>query len=370
MLLHGSQTAKSWNERIFEMSPEERLTPMRPAPPEPHSDMAALLAELALARTGQPNRYLVPFPQAREQLLAERLQWLDDGPACDVRVQRIETLEGSVEVQVIRPPQCAGNRVLIYFHGGGWCVGSARTHEPIVRRLANALQCVAWSVDYRLAPEHPYPAGLLDCVAVIEQVARDHPDANVIVAGDSAGANLALGAAMWLRDRHTTTATDADKVPLLDALLLFYGVYTEALTGQSMAAYGDGRYGLSIAAHKRYMQAYLNRNDKTDSSLSQPNEGYAFPLSPKVNLIGLPPVFLLAAQIDILRDQTFDMFRALGAAGNKSQVLEMLGVTHGFLSYGKVLSEVDNAITQSAAFIRRQVPVKKSDLKIDLNAQS
>jgi acetyl esterase len=352
------------------MSLVKHNTPMLPTPPEPHADMAALLAELALARTGQANRYLVPFPQAREQLLAERLQWLDDGPACDVQVQRIETLEGSVDVQVIRPPRCAGNRVLIYFHGGGWCVGSTRTHEPIVRRLASALQCDAWSVDYRLAPEHPFPAGLLDCVAVIEQVARDHPDANVIVAGDSAGANLALGAAMWLRDRQTTTATEADKVPLPDALLLFYGVYTEALTGTSMAAYGDGRYGLSIAAHKRYMQAYLNQNGKADSSLSQPDEGHAFALSPKVNLSGLPPVFLLAAQIDILRDQTFDMSRALEAAGNQTEVLEMLGVTHGFLSYGKVLSEVENVITQSAAFIRRQVPVKKSDLKIDLKAQS
>ena len=342
---------------------------MRSAPPEPHADMAALLAKLALARTGQPNRYLVPFPQAREQLLAERLQWLDDGPACSVQMQGLITAEGLVDVQIITPPQNDGHRVLIYFHGGGWCVGSPHTHEPIVRRLSNELQCIAWSVDYRLAPEHPYPAGLLDCVAVIEQVTRDHPGANVIVAGDSAGANLALEATIWLRDRQKLDTTGADKVAIPDALLLFYGVYTEVVTGPSMSAYGDGRYGLSISAHQRYMHAYLNRHGETDSSLAQQVESHAFALSPRVDLVGLPPVFLLAAQIDILRDQTIDMSRALKSAGNEIEMLEMPGVTHGFLSYGKALSEVEAAITRSAKFIQHQLPVGKFDPKRDLKAQ-
>jgi acetyl esterase len=322
--------------------------------------MVALLARLAQARSGQPNRYLLPFPQARAQLLAERLPWLDDGPSCDLQRRSLPTAGGSVDVQVVRPPGVdqAGTALLIYLHGGGWCVGSARTHEPIVRRLAVALQCVAWSVDYRLAPEHPFPAGLLDCVAVIEQAGREHPGAKLIVAGDSAGANLAMAAAMWLRERRKTVATaGVSSVAVPDALLLFYGVYTQVIEGPSMAAYGDGRYGLSVAAHQRYMQAYQSQAGPNGSHALQPDQRYALELSAGADLAGLPPAFLVAAQIDILRDQTLAMCQALRAAGNETDLLEVPGVIHGFLSYGKVLGEVGEVISRAAAFVHRQRPL-------------
>lgn len=313
---------------------------------QPHAGMAALLAGLAEARAGQPSRYALPFPEARAQLLAEREPWLDDGPACEVSTRHLVVEGRSIAMQLVRPPQCEADRVLVYLHGGGWCVGSSRTHEAIVRRLADGLRCVAWSIDYALAPERPFPAGLLDCVTAIEQAAVRHPGARIVVAGDSAGANLALGAAMWLRHRRAAGVSAA----LPDAMLLFYGVYTDSIAGPSMEAYGDGRYGLSIEAHSRYLHAYLGQGDGGDAPVDR---RYLFQLDPAADLRGLPPAFLLAAQIDILRDQGVEMAAALQAAGNEVEAVEVPGVIHGFLAYGKVLAEVGESIDRAARFVRR-----------------
>lgn len=316
--------------------------------------MAALLVRLAAARAGQPSRYALPFPEARTQLLAEREPWLDDGPPCKLSSRRLETQGRPVDVQVVRPRRCESDRVGVYLHGGGWCVGSPRTHEAIVRRLAEALCCEIWSVDYALAPEHPYPAGLQDCIAAIDQVALEHPGARLVVAGDSAGANLALEAAIRLRDRRCAEGRQQEGARP-DALLLFYGVYTRSFAGASMTAFGDGRYGLSVAAQERYLHAYLDGESgpEGDADAAMPPHA-AFTLDGGVDLGGLPCAFLLASEIDILHDQTLAMGAALRASGNSVETMEVPGVTHGFLAYGKALpGEVDGAIRAAADFALR-----------------
>lgn len=316
--------------------------------------MAALLARLAAARTGQPSRYALPFPEARAQLLAEREPWLDDGPPCELSSRRLEAQGRSVDLQIVRPRRCESRRVAVYLHGGGWCVGSPRTHESIVRRLAEALCCEIWSVDYALAPEHPYPAGLQDCIAAIDQAALEHPGARMIVAGDSAGANLALEATIRLRDRQRTEGRQTNRA-WPEALLLFYGVYTRSFAGASMTAFGDGRHGLSIAAQERYLRAYLGQEPgpEGDPDAAMPPHT-AFALDGGVDLGALPRAFLLAAEIDILRDQTLALAAALRASGNSVETMEVPGVTHGFLAYGKALpGEVDGAIRAAADFALR-----------------
>ncbi len=239
----------------------------------PNARMQALLDQFAAARAGQPSRYEMPFPQARAQLLKEREPWLDDGPACEVAQRQAEFSGRKIRMQTVRPRNAGSGRLLVYFHGGGWCVGSPETHGPVVRRLADALACDAWSIDYALAPEAPFPNGLSDCEAAIELAQCERPDAQLIVAGDSAGANLAVAAALRLRDRG---------LALPYALLLFYGVYTDDCGGASMDMYGDGRYGLSIDAHRRYMQAYAGGRQ-----LSSADAIYMFPLHANADLRGL-----------------------------------------------------------------------------------
>ena len=291
--------------------------------------MRAVLDRLAAQRAGLPSRYGLPFAEARAQLLREREPWLADGPPCPHDVRRLDEDGRSVPMRVYRPVDAAPERMLVYLHGGGWCVGSAATHDNIVRRLAVGLACPAWSIDYALAPESPFPAGLRDCVAAIRAAAREHPGRRLIVAGDSAGANLALDAALGLRH--------ADG-PRIDALLLFYGVYTDRLDGASMSAHGDGRWGLSRQAHERYLAAYRSGLG------AETGPAVPFALDEAVDLAGLPPTRLTVAELDILRDQSHALAAKLRRTGVPSEVEEVPGVIHGFLSYGQALPQAASAL--------------------------
>ena len=309
--------------------------------------MRAVLGALAAARAGLPNRYELPYPQARAQLLAERRPWLDDGPACAQAERTVQADGRRVAVRTCRPPGASDERLLVYLHGGGWCVGSPETHDNIVRRLADGIGCEAWSVDYALAPEAPHPAGLLDCVAAVRAAAAAHPGARLVVAGDSAGAHLALMTALRLRD---------EQGPRPDALLLFYGVYTDGVDDASMAAYGDGRYGLSKAAHLRYLDACFGPSragDPVDVPGDDPlRAAPAFPLDPRIDLSGLPDTWLTIAELDILHDQSHAFAAALRRAGVAVKVVDVPGVIHGFLSFGRSLPQARAALADAADWVR------------------
>ena len=301
----------------------------------PDPAMQAVLERLAAQRAGLPDRYTLPYQQARLQLLREREPWLVDGPACPASERLVRTDFRTLHLRVYQPSDAVPGRLLVYLHGGGWCVGSPTTHDNIVRRLAVGLRCDAWSLDYSLAPESPWPEGLLDCVATLRLAALERPGAQLVVAGDSAGANLALDAALRLRN---------DGAQPIGALLLFYGVYTEMLGGKSMAAYGDGRYGLSRKAHERYLEAYCG-----------PARGAGAPppfaLDERTRLDGLPPIRLTVAELDILRDQSHALAEKLRRAGQRVDLEEVAGVTHGFLSYGRDLPQAGQAIEAACRWV-------------------
>ncbi len=301
-----------------------------------HPAMRAVLEQLAAQRAGLPDRYGLPFAQARDQLLVEREPWLADGPRCACENASIEVDGRTLPMRVYRPEPLDGARQLVYLHGGGWCVGSPATHDNIVRRLAVGLGCETWSIDYALAPETPYPAGLVDAIAAIRAARRDRPDAELVVAGDSAGANLALDAARALR---------GDRDASIDCLLLFYGVYTDATNDASMAAFGDGRWGLSVAAHERYHAAYRgNAARPGDRSI-------AFALDDDVDLRGMPRAHVTVAALDILRDQQHALIAKLQRQGVSVAANEVPGVIHGFLSYGQALPQAGAALDAACAWV-------------------
>lgn len=299
-----------------------------------HPAMRQVLERAAVWRAGKPDRYRMPFPQSRELLLAERQAWVDDSlPPIEGRAMRAG---GARSVAVSRyAPSDVAAPLIVYLHGGGWCVGSAGTHDALVRHLAAATGCEVWSVDYALAPEAPYPAGLLDCEAVIGDAIERKGARQVYVAGDSAGANLALAAALWRRDQGQA---------LPAGLLLYYGVYTDRMDDDSMRAYGDGGFGLSIAVHQRYLQAYL-------SGGPGPGRSYVFPLDEQVDLTGLPRTWMMAAACDILHDQSIRMRDRLRASAVPVDWFEAPGVIHGFLAYGGALPQVAETFERSRRFI-------------------
>lgn len=313
--------------------------------PEPQAQMRAVLAQLALGRQGSPHRYTLPYPQARAQLLKEREPWLDDGPACHTIDLTAQAQDRRVGLRVTQPVRKPSNQLLIYLHGGGWCVGSPQTHDNIVRRLATEMGCDAWSIDYALAPEATFPQGLFDVLAIISYAQQEHPTCHLTLAGDSAGANLALAATLLeLRNKGATS---------VDGLLLFYGVYADTYDDASMTEFGDGRFGLSLQAQQRYLQAYLGEA-QPDFPYVQERE-CSFPLTSGVALHGLPPVWMTIAELDILRDQNRALAGQLRQHGVEVHVDEVPGVTHGFLSYGRILDAASHTLSAAAQWERARV---------------
>ncbi len=283
------------------------------------------------ARRGGVDRYALPFAAARQQLLEEREPWLEDGPACETRGITLDLPRGRIGAVQVIPRAIRERRLLLYLHGGGWCVGSSRTHDNIVRRLADTAACRAWSIDYSLAPESPFPRALHEVQAAVAVVREQYPDHRIALAGDSAGANLALAASLLGAD--------------IDGLILFYGVYEEGLDDPGMQPLGDGRFGLSIAAQRRYLETYLG--EATGASAER---AASFPLTWGPGLAHLPPVWMTIASHDILAGQNRRMAEALRAADVSVTVDTVDGVTHGFLSYARALPAAALALQRAGTW--------------------
>ena len=163
--------------------------------------------------------------------------------------------QGALRVRLYDPGVARPAPCLIYIHGGGWVIGSLDTHDGACRRLALAGDFLVASVDYRLAPEHKFPAGLEDCVAAVRWIAAHGAEwgidpSRLAIAGDSAGANLALATLLSLRDAGPTRCAPG----------LLYGAYDADAdaTTPSRDAYGDGSYILSNDDMRWFWNHYLN----------------------------------------------------------------------------------------------------------------
>jgi acetyl esterase len=292
------------------------------------AEMAAALARMKEISAGLPDRYSLPFPQAREQLLFERRWWLEGAPSMHATEDDVIDVGGRrVGLRRHRPHASASPGVIVYLHGGGWCVGSNDTHDSILRHLAAASGLDVLGVDYSLAPEHPFPAALDDVAAATDRVAA-RP---FLLAGDSAGAGLALVEAMRRREAGAPQAA---------GLVLFYGTYGPLREDGSGAAYGSGAFGLSVDVMRRYLDAFLVDRDTRDPR--------AYPALG--DLQGLPPAYLAAAQLDPLLDDTLELAHKLAAAGNRVAMDIYDGVIHGFLSQSRMVGKAREALGRAARF--------------------
>jgi acetyl esterase len=191
-----------------------------------------------------------------------------------------------------------------YFHGGGWMLGNLDSVDAVCRALAVAAGARVVSVDYRLAPEHRYPAALEDALAVTRAL-----EAPLAVAGDSAGANLAAIVARHERER-------------VGAQLLVYPVTDAGVNTPSFREFGDG-FGLTAAAMRRFWDLYLDGADGLQPDASplraQPDD-----------LAGLPPAYVLTAECDVLRDEGEAYAHNLRDAGVEVTLRRLPGAVHGF----------------------------------------
>lgn len=231
---------------------------------------------------------------------------------------------------------------LLYLHGGGFVIGAPETHEDICRILANAAGAVVVSPDYRLAPEHPFPAAIEDCAAALmwmqEEAASLGIDATrILVAGDSAGGNLAAVIALLARDRQ---------VPAVLGQVLIYPVADQQQTSDSYRRYATD-FGLSAEAMRWFRDHYVpDENSRTDwraSPLLVPS------------LQGVAPAFVVLAGHDVLFDEGLAYAKRLEAEATAHCHI-WPGQIHGFVSMGRAIPEVREALDAILAAWRRMDP--------------
>jgi acetyl esterase len=227
----------------------------------------------------------------------------------------IRAASGNIRIRLYDPGTPAPAPAIVFLHGGGFVTCDIDVYDGVARQLAKRSGMRVVSVDYGLAPEHPFPVPLDDCVAAIRFVAAHGGEwgidpARIAVAGDSAGANLALASTVALRD--------AGSSPVRGAALL-YGCYAPDLNTASEQAYGGGPYLISSQEMAWYWNNYLSKQADRTNPLAAPL--YA-------DLRGLPPLFVTASEFDPLRNDSEMLSEKLKAAGANFEFRLWLGTIH------------------------------------------
>ena len=216
------------------------------------AETARILSELADA--GPIDRSTLAAAEARAQMAANSVVWNEPLPAmAEARDFSIDGPAGAMPARLMRSEDVESEGVILYFHGGGFVLGSLETHHRLMRLLAIEARVTLIGIDYRLAPEDPFPAPLDDCVGAARWLREEAPGlgldpGRVVLAGDSAGANLALATLLRLRDAGE---------PLPEGAALFYGCYWSRLGTESHRKYGSGAYRLSTDEMGWFWQHYL-----------------------------------------------------------------------------------------------------------------
>jgi acetyl esterase len=308
-----------------------------------HPQAQALL-DMMIERAIPPTHTLSPA-EARK-FYRDRRNATQPAPpeVAEVRNLNATGPAGVVPLRLYRPRADAATAlpVLVYFHGGGWVIGDLDTHDTLCRELANNSGCAVVAVDYRMAPEHRFPAAVDDAVAATRWV-REHAgelgvDASrMAVGGDSAGGNLAAVVAI--------AARDAGDLPIVFQLLIYPA--TDQRRGSPSHINNGQGYLLT-----RETMDYFHDHYITDKALDL--DWRASPLL-SADLSKLPPALVLTAGFDPLRDEGLQYAQRLTQSGTRSTHISFERQIHGFITMGKVIDEANSAVAICAAELRRGV---------------
>jgi acetyl esterase len=284
-----------------------------------------------------PKMWQLTPAQAREQ--AERFfaPFNRGGPEmAEVRDVRPEGRRGAIPARLYVPRGAtAPSAGLLYLHGGGFVVGSLATHDRLSRELAERLGLRVLSLEYALAPEHPYPHGLDDCVDAARWLPAHSPQlaidpARLLIGGDSAGATLSAATLLRLRDEGSP--------PLFGAAILLYGRFVAGVT-DSMRAWGDRELMLSLRQMKWFADAHAGA-------------GAPYLAPAEADLRGLPPAILVAGTLDPLLSDSQLFAAALQEARVAAELHVYEDGIHAFMQM-PMLDMTGDALEKIAAFARR-----------------
>ena len=296
---------------------------------------AARVLELMRDR---PRVETLPPAEARANMRAARvLTAPDPEDVAEIRALSAPGPDGPIPMRLYRPQGSSAAEqlpALIYFHGGGWVIGDLDTHDTICRSLANGARCAVVSVDYRLAPEHPFPAAVIDSIAATRHVAAQAAELGIdatrlAVGGDSAGGNLAAVVALEARENG----------PRLRLQLLIYPAVDFVEPRDSHRRFGEG-FGLTATGMQWFGRQYLPNHEHAQDWRASPIRAQS--------LAGLPPAWVLTAGHDPLCDEGEEYAAKLKAAGVPTTLRQFPGQIHGFFGMGRLIAESHTALTEAA----------------------
>lgn len=309
-------------------------------------EMAALIERMAREDGPQPDPTTLPPDKGRALAEAGNRRWNVALPEMAYGQEFAVAADASLDTQAIRcrlhVPFEPRQGLILFVHGGGFSFCSPETHERCARLLAAEAGLPVLLPDYRVAPEDPHPAGLTDIVATLRALPaladkEGFAPAPLFLAGDSAGANLALAAMIHeMRAGRPVEAAGA---------LLFYGNYDADFDSPSFRFFADGP-GLTRAKMQRYWRFYVGDRDMRGDALACPV------FAAEDELAGLPPLHLMAAGIDPLLSDTLALERRLAAAGRSERAEIVPGVVHGFLQMTNELPQAREALHNAGRFVR------------------
>ena len=264
-------------------------------------------------------------------------------PLPNVENRVIAGPDGTIPIRIYTPDAAAPRPGLVYFHGGGWVVCDLDTHDVICRAIARRAGAVVVSVDYRLAPEHKFPAAVIDCYAATCWVAENAAALGIdpgrlAVGGDSAGGNLAAVVSLQSRDESgPRIALQVMVYPVTNLASFDTGSYRE---------FADG-YFLTASEMEWFRNHYLARPEDARCSHASPLLAH--------DLRGLPPALIITAECDPLRDEGEAYGRRLEEAGVTVRCTRYAGMIHPFFSFLGGVRQSHEAIAEVAAVIALQV---------------
>ena len=287
-----------------------------------------------------PDRTVTPMAEVRAA--QNRIgAFLGEGsiPLRDERDLLLPGPHGQVPCRLYMPNDIGRPGLIVYAHGGAFVQGSLPSWDHFLRDLVRLSGVAALSVDYRLAPEHRFPASFDDVAAITRLAAREGAGFGIdptrlAVGGDSAGACLALGAALAMRDAGETA---------LRFQLLIYGCFSTDLDSPSWQRFGQGA-GLSQASMRWAWQTYLEKPE-------QWQDWRAAPIL--ADLTGLPSAYLIVGNLDPLLDDSQNLADRLKESGVPSELTVYEGINHGFIRSGRLITTARRAIGDCAAVLRK-----------------
>ena len=302
-----------------------------PLHPESEAFIAALKAQNA------PAWDSMPASQARDVFAG--LGPLFGEPVEVDSIQDIR-IQDQIPARVYRSSANDSGRVVVYYHGGGWVLGNIETHHALCSRIAQAGQTTVVSVDYRLAPDHPFPAAFDDCYDAAAYVSAHPEDLGIdpqklVVAGDSAGGNLAAAVAIQARDKKA--------FPIHSQLLIYPVIDTDFETQSYRDCAED--FGLTRDVMKWFWRQYIGDSLSTENPLAAPGKS--------TDLTNLPPASILLAEYDILRDEGLNYARRLEQAGNPVHLKQYEGLLHGFIHFSGAFDSASQAIQDIGEILHR-----------------